>query len=128
MKCDHKDQGIHVQVNGKDGAVQHDHSLEVIKESQSKKLLYSVNDVPPWYLCLILGFQVRIRFIFFIKKIYIFLHHTLLEYITPTIYLLMLFISYCAFSNVLVRKKPITSEVSCTFLDRPNIILLACYM
>lgn len=71
MKCDHKDQGIHVQVNGKDGAVQHDDSLEVIKESQSKKLLYSVNDVPPWYLCLILGFQVRIRFIFFIK-IYIF--------------------------------------------------------
>lgn len=67
MKCDNKDQVIHVQVNGKNRSVQHDDSVEVIEESQSKKLLYKVNDVPPWYLCLILGFQVRIRFRSFIQ-------------------------------------------------------------
>lgn len=63
MICDHEDQNMHVQVNGKNGSVPHDNSLEIINESQSKKLLYKVNDVPPWYLCLILGFQVRTRFI-----------------------------------------------------------------
>lgn len=66
MQSDHQDKGIHVQVNGKDGSVQHDNSLEVIEESQSRKLLYKINDVPPWYLCIILGFQVRIRFTSFI--------------------------------------------------------------
>lgn len=66
MQSDHQDKGIHVQVNGKDGSVLHDNSLEVIEESQSRKLLYKINDVPPWYLCIILGFQVRIMFLSFI--------------------------------------------------------------
>lgn len=68
MQSDHQNKGIHVQVNGKDGSVQHDNSLEIIEESQPRKLLYKINDVPPWYLCIILGFQVRIRFISFILK------------------------------------------------------------
>eukprot|EP00105_Crassostrea_gigas_P011086 XP_011426613.1 PREDICTED: solute carrier family 23 member 1 [Crassostrea gigas] len=57
MQSDHQDKNIHVQVNGKDGSVQQDNSLEVIEESQSRKLLYGILDVPPWYLCIILGFQ-----------------------------------------------------------------------
>ncbi|XP_052682979.1 solute carrier family 23 member 1-like isoform X2 [Crassostrea angulata] len=57
MQSDHQDKNIHVQVSGKDGSVQQDNSLEVIEESQSRKLLYRITDVPPWYLCIILGFQ-----------------------------------------------------------------------
>lgn len=68
MQSDHQDKNIHVQVNGKDGSVQQDNSLEVIEESQSRKLLYGILDVPPWYLCIILGFQVRTMFIFLATK------------------------------------------------------------
>lgn len=32
---------------------------ETSEESTDKDLVYSLNDRPPWYLCILLGFQVR---------------------------------------------------------------------
>ena len=42
-----------------------------MKEKEDKKvnaddLAYAIEDVPPWYLCIFLGFQVR--FYFFLKQ------------------------------------------------------------
>ncbi|KAL0155195.1 hypothetical protein M9458_049458, partial [Cirrhinus mrigala] len=38
----------------------HADSLEEDLDSRTEgNLIYSINDRPPWYLCILLGFQVR---------------------------------------------------------------------
>lgn len=33
---------------------------ETVEEDADKDLVYSLNDRPPWYMCILLGFQVHV--------------------------------------------------------------------
>ena len=37
-----------------------DEEVEEGRQSDSIKLQYAIEDVPPWYLCILLGFQVSV--------------------------------------------------------------------
>ena len=41
--------------------------LQQSEENKDKKsdLLYGIDDVPPWYMCIFLGFQVSLQFFYF---------------------------------------------------------------
>lgn len=38
-------------------------STETGKENEESDIIYKIEDVPPWYLCLVLGLQVNMIFI-----------------------------------------------------------------
>ena len=40
---------------------QHGEEVDSSVEEDNNKLAYSVTDVPPWYLCIVLGIQVFLR-------------------------------------------------------------------
>ena len=44
----------------------HVHDVEDVKK-QPSHVLYGVEDTPSWYLCILLGFQVRLSLIFYIS-------------------------------------------------------------
>ena len=45
---------------GKDGIAHiHKTKMEGLDATNKKELLYAIDENPPWYLCIFLGFQVR---------------------------------------------------------------------
>ena len=56
------------QRENKDSDQENEPDVDDNKESFATDLLYKIEDVPPWYMCILLGLQVRYDNILFIEQ------------------------------------------------------------